>query len=242
MTIADQSGTAELDLWQEYVGVVTTGKSYVIRNAMAKFYNEQFRLTTPKSGLIIEHAQELTGITAVVKNKPNRSLKEAKVIAVRSLQSNIVCVSCNSKDVIAMEDNPCLGSCSKCSTRALLSVCEHQTSADLIIKSQSFCYKVSAVGKQLADIAELADNEAITEVKLLMSSKFDCEYSAKMMITSVYRESYTVCGRLNTCSYTCLCVLPSIYYTVSNFNYVLLLVRVHSEERSGNGTIHNRPG
>ena len=24
--IADQSGTAELDLWQEYIGVVTTGK------------------------------------------------------------------------------------------------------------------------------------------------------------------------------------------------------------------------
>ena len=27
VTIADQSGTAELDLWQEYVGVVTTGKT-----------------------------------------------------------------------------------------------------------------------------------------------------------------------------------------------------------------------
>ena len=83
MTIADQSGTAELDLWQEYVGVVTTGKSYVIRNAMAKFYNEQFRLTTPKSGLIIEHAQELTGITAVVKNKPNRSEPNVSYICSR---------------------------------------------------------------------------------------------------------------------------------------------------------------
>ena len=49
-----------------------------------------------------------------------------------------------------MEDNPCLGRCSKCPTIALLSVCEHQTSADLIIKPQSFCYKVSAVAVDLA--------------------------------------------------------------------------------------------
>ena len=48
VSIADQSGTAELDLWQEHVGAVSNGKTYLIRNAMVKFYNEQFRLTTPK--------------------------------------------------------------------------------------------------------------------------------------------------------------------------------------------------
>ena len=48
VSIADQSRTAELDLWQEHVGAVTIGKTYLVRNAMVKFYNEQFRLTTPK--------------------------------------------------------------------------------------------------------------------------------------------------------------------------------------------------
>ena len=47
----------------------TTRKMYLIHNAMVKFYNEQFRLTTPKSGLIIEDAQDLSGITAVTTEK-----------------------------------------------------------------------------------------------------------------------------------------------------------------------------
>ena len=43
-------------------------------------------------------------------------------------------------------------------------------SADIIIKSQTFCYEVSVAGKQLTDTAELADDEDITEHTL---SRFD---------------------------------------------------------------------
>ena len=71
----------------------------------------------------------------------------------------------------------------------LLSACAKETSADLVIKSQTFCHYLMVNGEQLATIAG-ANEEDITEEKLLTAATFDCKYD-NSTITSVTRKRIT---------------------------------------------------
>ena len=124
--IADESGGAELDLWGEHVGRLSEGKSYNIRNPTVKLYNDEYRLTTPKSGLVIDEIQDLFGVTEVRKDKSKKMLKEVTIIGVKALRYSVVCVSCNKSGVIATENNPRVDKCTKCLTTSLMTMCKKE--------------------------------------------------------------------------------------------------------------------
>jgi len=182
--LADETGTGKLDLWQEYTSSVSAGKSY-IRNAMVKVYNGEYTLTTPKNGLVITHIEDLPVVT---NPKPPKSLSDAVVIGVRSLQSTTQCIACNKGEVLASEGNSSIGTCSQCSSTVLLSACEQLKSAEVIIKAHTFRYNLSVMGKQLTVLAQIP-TEDITEVGLLSAQKFDCDYNDKMVITNISRKT-----------------------------------------------------
>ena len=151
---------------------------------MVKLFNDEYTLTTPKSGLTIEEIEDLSGVISAVSTL--KLLTDAKVIAVRNLQSQHMCICCNKGHIVPMEDNPALGTCSTCPTTTLLSACELHTSAELVVISQVFRYELSAFGEQLANIAQLDKDETLTEIKLLKADKFDCQYN-KNTIVSISR-------------------------------------------------------
>ena len=82
---------------------------------MVKLFNDEYTLTTIKNGLTVEEIEnlELPGVISVSKLK---LFTGAKVIAVRSLQSERLCICCNKDRIVPMEDNPVLGTCSACPT------------------------------------------------------------------------------------------------------------------------------
>ena len=63
-----------------------------------------------------------------------------------------------------------------------------ETSADLVIKSQTFCHYLTVKGEQLPTIAG-ANEDDVTEEKLLTAATFDCEYD-NTTITSVTRLTH----------------------------------------------------
>ena len=152
---------------------------------MVKLYNDEYRLTTPKSGLPIDEIQDLSGVTEVRKDKPKKILKGVTVIGVKALRYNVICVSCNKSGVIATENNPREGRCMKCLTTSLMTMCTKEVSADLIVKVSTFQYELTALGKELAIVADVEMIDGLTEVELLMAERFDCEYNENMTIVTV---------------------------------------------------------
>ena len=182
--IADNTGISKLHLWQDYVNSLSTGKSYNIKNAMIKVCNGQYTLTIPKNGLNITNIEDLPLPTNL---KPTKSLADAKVIGIRSLQSTTQCISCNKGEVHASEGNFSIGTCSHCGTTVLLSACQQMKLAELIVKAHTFRYNLSITGKHLTNLAQLPTEE-ITEVGLLNAPEFDCEYNENMVITTITRK------------------------------------------------------
>ena len=134
--IRDKTGEAKFDLWQKHVGTLTVGKTYIISNAIVKIYNEQH---TPKDGSL--KVEEPTDILPV---KTKRSLCSAQVICVRTLKAEILCVACRNGEIILSETHllaPALNVQSQ--------YCAKETSADLVIKSQTFRHWLSKVSSWL---------------------------------------------------------------------------------------------
>ena len=171
LLIRDKTGEANFDLWQKHVGTLTVGKTYIISNAMVKVYNEQHSLTTPKDGSL--KVEETADIPSILPVKTKRSLCSAQVIGVRTLKAKILCVACSNGEIILSDRNPSLGTCTKCAIIVLVSACAKETSADLVIKSQIFCHYFTVKGEQLTTIAG-ANEDDITEEKLLTAATFDC--------------------------------------------------------------------
>ena len=184
VVIRDKTGEAKFDLWQKHIGTLTLGKTYVISNAMVKIYNEQHSLTTPKDDTLkVEEAED---IPSVIPIKTKRSLCNAQVIGVRTLKSKILCVACSNGDITLSGRNLSLGTCTKCAITVLVSACAKETSADLVIKSQTFCHHLTVKGDQLAAIAGTTE-DTVTEEKLLTARTFDCEYE-NTTVTNVTRK------------------------------------------------------
>ena len=110
---------------------------------MVKVYHEEYSLTTPKDGsMTLEEAEDIPGIFPVT-NK--QSLHGARVAGVRTLKTKILCVACSNGEIIPLDRNPSLGTCTKCSITVLVSEFVTETTADLLIMSQTFRYYLAKV-------------------------------------------------------------------------------------------------
>lgn len=188
VTVADESGTAKLTLWQANVGKLTVGKTYSLHNVMVKCYCEEFCLTTPKAGMTITEIENLPKVVEVVPQ--NNSIKEftnAKVVAVRNLQRIRSCRVYKKGEMNTMEQNVSVGTCTKCPTTALLSVCEFHASAQLVVMCDNIQYQLRALGLHMCQIAQKKVQEPLTEIDLVLSGNFDCKYNHDTMnIINVY--------------------------------------------------------
>lgn len=185
--IYNKTGETKLDLWKNHVGMLTIAKTYTISNAMVKVYHEEYSLTTPKDGtMTLEEADDIPDILPLQSVTNKRSLHGARVVGVRTLTTKILCVSCTTGEIILSDRNPSLGTCTKCAITVLVSECVKETTADLLVVSQTFRHYLTVKGEQLTTLAAASEDD-ITEETLLMSATFDCEYH-NHTITSVTRK------------------------------------------------------
>ena len=148
VTVADESGTAMVTLWQNDVGKVVTGKTYIIENLMVKCYRGEWSLTSPKSGIVIRETESLPEVVEVsAQNNNIGTLKNARIIGVRNLQCYRLCPMCkNGKmDAKTQEQYPDIGACVECSSPGLISACELHMSSQLAVMSNNI-QSVESVG------------------------------------------------------------------------------------------------
>ena len=97
----------------------------------------------------------------------------------------MLCVACTKGEVILGSELSLAGTCTKCASTVLAAACDKATTADLVIKAQTFTFYLSASDSQLVTVAS---GEDITEIMLLTAAEFNCDYNADMVITNVSRN------------------------------------------------------
>ena len=95
ITVADENGTAVVTLWQDDVGKLITGKTYLIENLIVKCYCGEWGLTSPKSAIVIRETESLSEVVEVSAQDNNIGiLKNVKIIGVKNLQCFRLCPMC----------------------------------------------------------------------------------------------------------------------------------------------------
>lgn len=180
------SGTVKVALWENFVDSVILGKSYKFIDFAVK-KKDECTLFTPKQDCTIESIDNLSNVISQLRIK---TLQNAKVIGVSGLLSQRHCVFCKN-GLITTDDikDPLLGRCSNCPTTVLVDDCSTDLTATLMIKSNSFTYKLTAIGKHLTAIANVTSMANVTETKLLLSPPFNLTYSHDAIV-DVSRQSH----------------------------------------------------
>ena len=91
--VADSTATAELALWQDFVDILSLGKSYELSNLAVKVFNERATLFTPKQNVDIKEIEDLNDVVSPVQSiKRTKNLQNVKVVAVSDFTSGHVCI------------------------------------------------------------------------------------------------------------------------------------------------------
>lgn len=94
--VADATGTAELALWQDFIGKLIVDKSYKLKSVMVKCFGTTYSLFTPKEDCDISEIENIKDVVPLQKSiKRTREITNARVIAVSEFASNFLCISCS---------------------------------------------------------------------------------------------------------------------------------------------------
>lgn len=136
VVVADATGTAELALWQDFIGKLIVDKSYKLKSVMVKCFGTTYSLFTPKEDCDISEIENIKDVVPLQKSiKRTREITNARVIAVSEFASNFLCISCNKGCIKPIKENQLYGRCSQCPTTLLLSSCKVQIYALLTLYS-----------------------------------------------------------------------------------------------------------
>ena len=81
--IADHTDTAEVSLWEDFIGAVHVEESYKLHCLMVKIFNDKLSLFTPKANLQIEKIPDLQDVVSQVSSvKRTKEMQHAQIIAV----------------------------------------------------------------------------------------------------------------------------------------------------------------
>ena len=187
VVVADGTGTAEVALWQDFVGKLVLNKSYKLTNVMVKTFKENNSLFTPKENATFSEIGDLKDVVPLRRSiKRTITITDAKVTAVSDFTSDLICVSCNKGRIRPIRESRAYGRCSQCPTTVLLSSCKLQVSALLTISCNGFQVKLAAVDDKLAAIAGLHLSE-VNDLALLEEPVFTVVYNSNMAIVEVSR-------------------------------------------------------
>ena len=186
LTVADETGTARLTLWQSSLDV---GKSYKLEALSVRSYNGMKYLTPPKSGwryvcddINIPDNQAKLSMT----EEDKRGMSNAVVDGVLHIGNKFSCIACK----FIIERSGVIGKCTK-SQR--LDKCTSSMTAKLFVSDGEHNLVLHAF---LPMIKCIAQDDCITELTngdeilplLLMADKFNVLYTADNIIYSVYRD------------------------------------------------------
>jgi len=176
--ISDGDTSMKLSLWEQDVGMLNEGMTYILRDLTVRSFRDVKYLSFSKGA-------SATEITSVVSNEADASLDKCEVIGVVDFDFHYACLSCG-HHFITSED---FGNCEKCGMIQRVEFCKACLSAKLLIKSVEEQHSFVACGRILCEIAKKSEMCEVNEKEILSAGRdqFSITYKNKS-ITSVHRN------------------------------------------------------
>ena len=175
--IADHTDTAELSLWEDFIGAVDVEESYKFHYLMVEIFNDKRSLFTPKANLQIEKIPDLQDVSQVGSVKRTKEMQHAQISAVSDSTTFHKCIACRDGDIVTIRGNDTFGRCSECKTALKMDSGPQQTSALLTIQStKEGNIKLFAVDHQLSVLADLPVDQ-VDDLALLTGKQFKVVYN-----------------------------------------------------------------
>ena len=174
--IADQTGTATINLWEENIGILSCGKSYHLVNFRVIEYESVKYISMCWEGSEVRQIPELKDVmpTETIEDPDIRILKNCKIAAVFKLESVYKCLRCSSRTEAGQDLSDARCCNPQCGILNNSTFCENLLSAELLFISLSSDEKVILTGfgqivLELLGPGTSTDCSQVTEEALLHS-------------------------------------------------------------------------
>ena len=180
VVVADESATSRFTLWEEQVGALEQGRSYMLKNFVVRVYQSTKYLAMGDAAEIV--MTDDIGVVAVTSDTQNEELTlyNAVLIGVSHLDAHRACLQCK----VRVESlTPQFGHCSKpeCKMLQRFDLCANHTTAKLMlmhqVERQNKVIQVHAFGEHLEQI--VGDRESVTPEQLLKAPQMSSVTIAK---------------------------------------------------------------
>ena len=173
--ISDSTRANKVVLWNNDIGKLKLGCSYLLKQVMVKSYQDEKFLQLPKQGATIEEVEDI-GTVSVDDVNAYEQIDQSEVAAVLSLDDYLVCLSCKNK-VQPMDESS--GTCTSCGVSQKLSFCTRQLRAKLLLTRPRGEYiQLSAFGDHLKQIC---GHDVVSTDKLLQAPPFNFTYNQQVI-------------------------------------------------------------
>lgn len=197
VTIADDTSTAKVTLWEQYIGILQDGKSYKLNNFVVREYKNIKFLSMPREGSTITEIEDIGDVEEVPLDSDGeerqqlKQLSNAQIIGVPHLDMYKACMRCKAR---VEPLTPPLGRCSRpdCLMIQRFDFCKEQLSAKLMFMHgrEKEIDTLHAFGKMVEEIADEAEGEQITVEGLLHAPMMETiTYNDKKIINGFSRET-----------------------------------------------------
>lgn len=182
--IVDETGRATCTMWEDQVGKLEIGNSYKLKGMSIREYNGQKYLSSSFGATLIEPVTDIGHVNAVDDGTGtllSDTLKDAKIVAVPTLEECKKCMHCSHKLVVATQalvddDSDEFIECSKCQTLQIQRLCESSFAATLMISAPALddLITLSAYGNTLKQLCSPATQ--VSRYTLLRSARVDLTF------------------------------------------------------------------
>ena len=180
ISVADQSSTAKVTLWEEQVGPLHEGASYRLESFVVKEWGGVKYLSMGGESKILP----IEEIQFVKISNDEKTIKDVQIMAVPQLACYKACLRCKAR-VESVDDTN--GRCSKQDCRMLqrLEFCTGHVHAQLMMMANGTFLTLSIYGKLLHSLLEVtADSEVSEEAFVALPKLEQVIYNEKNVITN----------------------------------------------------------
>ena len=179
VSIADQTGSAKVTLWEEQVGSLTEGISYKLESFIVKEWGGIKHLSFGGESKITS----IDDIEFVKICNTDKKITDVAIMAVAQLECYKACLRCNARIETVDDTN---GRCSKADCRMLqrIEFCTGHVNAQLMMLADGKFLTLAIFDKLLYDMLQVTSDSEVTEEAFLSLPKLDeVIYNEKNIIT-----------------------------------------------------------
>ena len=190
ITVADDTSTARLTLWQENVDTLTINGSYHLSGMVVREFQTQKYLSMARIGTEIKEIEDIGDVIAQPHDGTTEcfEITDATIIGVIQLDSYNSCMNCKARVETINAPN---GNCSKCSMLQRVDKCTKQLSAKLLFDSAGSNISLHAFTSILMRMIGYDDNDTLPETTTLTQEQL---LNTPCFTKITYNESYVITG------------------------------------------------